>query len=184
MLSWTLTDRAPRVFFWLYIIALGTVMVNNLQRGVGTVTLVVALVVFGPQAWMLALRRDVRVEVDEHHLTKQLGRTRWTVAWDQVEGVEVVRLLGSWQLILTAPSHPLATRQSSSAGRAAKWGLSSDQQADPYSDKLMILGRLRRGGRWWLEPGRLAVQVPEGQLTALRAVLASRGLLPLPHADQ
>ncbi|MDQ7993670.1 MAG: hypothetical protein AAGC63_11615 [Propionicimonas sp.] len=146
-LTWTITDRANRIWFYLFLVvavAAGAGVVWG-EPQVWAIALSVALLF---QAWRLANERTVVVTVDEHGVSKQLGRDSWRREWSQAERVELRRVWGTHQLVLT--------------------GAGSTPQEWSFSNKLLGLARIGRGS--------LAVQVAPGEVPAVRDLLARRGL--------
>ena len=146
-LSWTTTDRANRVWFYLFLVTglLGATTVVWGEPALWTMVLV-GLALF--QAWRLAVDKTVSVTLDETGITKQLGRETWHRDWADVGAVEIRRVWGTHQLVV-ADANP--TPQ--------EWS---------YSNRLSGLARIGRNS--------LAAQVPDDQVAAVRQLLAARAV--------
>lgn len=144
-LTWTITDRVNRIWFYFFLAAavIGGATIVWGQPALWTMVLV-GLMFF--QAWRLAIEKTVTVVVDADGITKTLGRETWRRPWSEVGAAEVRRVWGTNQLVL---SDAHATPQ--------EWS---------YSNKLSGLARIGRGG--------LAVQVPDDQVDGVRRLLALR----------
>ena len=145
-LTWTVTDLATRIWFYLHLTAVvagGAYVV----WGEFTLAIAVPVVVLLFQAWRLALEKLVTVTIDGAGVTKTLGRDTWHRDWTQVAGAELRRVLGSHQLVLT--------------------GAASTPQEWSFSNKLFCLARIGRGA--------LAVQVPARHVEAVASLLEERG---------
>ena len=145
-LTWTVTDRANRVWFYLLLlvgVAAGGVV---LWLETNLAAMVVALVALF-QAWRLGNERTATVTADADGITKRLGRDTWRREWSQVHTAGLRRVWGSHQLVLT--------------------GAGSTPQEWSFSNKLAGLARIGRGS--------LAVQVPSDQVAAVRELLDRTG---------
>jgi len=144
-LTWTVTDRANRVWFYVFLlagVAGGAVVLwaeVNLMAMVLTATALL-------QAWRLGNERTVTVTLDADGISKQLGRDTWRRKWSQVGHAELRRVWGSDQLVLTGV-----------ASTPAEWS---------FSNRLAGLARIGRGN--------LAAQVAPDQVVAVRDLLARR----------
>lgn len=146
-LSWTMTDRANRIWFYVFLVAglVGAATVVWAEPALWTMVLA-GLMLF--QAWRLALDKTVTVALDQTGITKQLGRETWHRDWADVGTVEIREVWGTHQLVI-ADADP--TPQ--------EWS---------YSNRLSGLARIGRGA--------LAAQVPADQVAAVRKLLAARAV--------
>ena len=145
-LTWTITDRANRVWFYLFLAAgvVGGAAILWVAQPALWAMVLVGLMLF--QAWRLALDKTVTVTVDETGITKTIGRETWHRDWSEAGRAELREVWGTHQLVLLDAD---ATPQ--------EWS---------YSNRLSGLARIGRGA--------LAAQVPADQVAALRKLLAAR----------
>jgi len=145
-LTWTVIDRANRVWFYVFLlagVAGGAVVLWAEADLVGMVLTAVAFL----QAWRLGNERTVTVTVDADGINKLLGGQTWRREWSQVETAGLRRVFGSHQLVLT--------------------GAASTPQEWNFSNKLVGLARIGRGS--------LAAQVAADQVPAVRELIARHG---------
>lgn len=106
MLTWTVTDRATRVTFYGSLV-LAAAALAPILAGEVSLPLMVLVLVLIYQAWRLAMARQLRVRLDESGLTKTIGTRTWRLAWEQVTALDVVRFLGTDQVVVRT-TEPLA----------------------------------------------------------------------------
>jgi hypothetical protein len=145
-LTWTGTDLATRIWFYLHLgaVVVGGALVVWADFSIALAVLV-ALLLF--QTWRLANEKLVTVTIDGTGVTKTLGRDTWHRDWSDVSGARLRRVLGSHQLVLA--------------------GAASTPQEWSFSIKLFCLARIGRGA--------LAVQVQARHVESVRSLLAEQG---------
>lgn len=145
-LTWTITDRANRVWFYL-VLGVAVAVGASVVWGDPQLWAMAVSVVLVAQAWRLSLERTVEVTIDEDGVSKRLGNQTWRRDWSEVDAAQLRQVWGSHQLVLTgANSTP------------SEWN---------FSNKLPGLARIGRGS--------LAVQVAADRLPAVQELLAGRG---------
>lgn len=99
-MTWTLTDRVTRVLFFSTVV-LACIGLVPLLMGQNSLLLMVGVLILFSQAWRFAMARQVRVQIDDTGISKTIGARTWHLSWAQARQAELVRFLGTDQLVVS-----------------------------------------------------------------------------------